>query len=288
MISSMTSFARIERTTDTGSVYWELRSVNHRHLEVTPRLPEEFRPLETELRERTAARLRRGKVECQLRYQLAPEITAKLVVDEEVAREIIRAGQSVAALLDAPATIDPLDILRWPGVMKSVDIDFEPLRVAALEALDEALDELVQTRQREGERMRELIEQRCDGIDVIAAQVSKRLPQILQHQRERLLNRLAELKGELNSERVEQEMALLANKLDVDEELDRLRTHVTEVRAVLKRDEAVGRRLDFLMQELNREANTLGSKSADVETTRASVDLKVLIEQMREQVQNVE
>lgn len=288
MISSMTSFARVERTVDMGSLYWELRSVNHRYLEVTPRLPEDFRQIEAELRERAGARLRRGKVECQLRFQLAPEAVARLVVDEAVAREVVAASEKLAGLLERPAAIDPLDVLRWPGVIKSADLDLDPLRTAALEALDAALDELVQTRQREGARLRELIELRCDGIEAITAKVVERLPLVLQHQRERLQSRLDELQGELDHDRLEQEMALLANKLDVAEELDRLRTHVDEVRAVLRRDEAVGRRLDFLMQELNREANTLGSKSADVETTRASVDLKVLIEQMREQVQNVE
>ena len=288
MTRSMTSFARTEERLAGGALCWELRTVNHRYLEISPRLPEEFRVLDGTLRERIAARQRRGKVECQLRYQAPAAGAAELVVDEALAHRLAEAGAGIASLLDDPAPIDPLDILRWPGVLATPEPDLEPLRAAALELLERALDELQATREREGARLAVLIGERCAAMRAIVADVRARLPAIIEHQRRRLAERLAELAADANPERLEQEMAILANKLDVDEEVDRLASHLDEVEAVLARDEAIGRRLDFLMQELHREANTLGSKSADVATTRASVDLKVLIEQMREQVQNIE
>ena len=288
MIHSMTAFARLEERHAAGTLCWELRSVNHRYLEVTPRLPEEFRVLETALRERAGASLRRGKLDCQLRFQPAPASDVELVVDEPLAARIIDAATALANRIGNPARIDPFDVLRWPGVLNVAEIDFEPARTAALALFERSLEELRATREREGTRLAELILERCAGMDLLVTQAQERLPEVLAHHRQRLADKLAELRADLDQERLEQEMALLANKLDVAEELDRLTAHLAEVRDVLVRDEAVGRRLDFLMQELNREANTLGSKSADVETTRISVDLKVLIEQMREQVQNIE
>jgi len=288
MIHSMTAFARLEERHAAGTLCWELRTVNHRYLEVSPRLPEEFRALEGTLRETAGKRLRRGKLDCQLRFQAAAAGEAELVVDEALARRVVAAGEAVAATLANPAPIDPLGVLRWPGVLNVAEVDFEPVRAAALALFERALDELQTTRAREGERLVELLLGRCEAMEPLVAQAAQRVPVVLDNLRQRLRDRLAELCAELNPERLEQEMALLANKLDVAEELDRLTAHIAEVRDVLRRDEAVGRRLDFLMQELHREANTLGSKSADVETTRISVDLKVLIEQMREQVQNIE
>jgi len=288
MTRSMTSFARFEERHAAGSLCWELRTVNHRYLEVSPRLPEEFRVLETAIRELIAARLRRGKVECQLRFQPLAAGATELEVDEVLARRLAQAGATVTHLIEQAAPINPLDILRWPGVIVTPELDLKPLHEAALALLERAVGELQATREREGTRLAKLISERCITLREIVADVRTRLPAILDHQRQRLSDRLAELQAELNQERIEQEMAILANKLDVDEELDRLGTHVEEVLEVLQRDEPIGRRLDFLMQELHREANTLGSKSADVATTRASVDLKVLIEQMREQVQNIE
>jgi uncharacterized protein (TIGR00255 family) len=288
MIHSMTAFARLEERHSAGTLCWELRSVNHRYLEVTPRLPEEFRVLETVLRERAGASLRRGKLDCQLRFQPAPASDVELVVDEPLAARIIDAATALANRIGNPGRIDPFDVLRWPGVLNVAEIDFEPTRAAALALFERGLEELRTTREREGARLAELISERCAAMDRLVAQARERLPDVLAHHRQRLADKLAELRADLDQERLEQEMALLANKLDVAEELDRLTAHLAEVRDVLVRDEAVGRRLDFLMQELNREANTLGSKSADVETTRISVDLKVLIEQMREQVQNIE
>jgi uncharacterized protein (TIGR00255 family) len=288
MIHSMTAFARLEERHAAGTLCWELRTVNHRYLEVSPRLPDEFRVLETTLRERAAASLRRGKVDCQLRFQPAPASDAELVIDEALAARVATAGATIAATLEQPAPVDPFDVLRWPGVLSAAEVDFDPARAAALALFERGLEELRTTRQREGARLATLITDRCAAMDQLVSQAHARLPQVLKHHRQRLTDKLAELRAELDPDRLEQEMALLANKLDVAEELDRLTAHLAEVRDVLERDEAVGRRLDFLMQELNREANTLGSKSADVETTRISVDLKVLIEQMREQVQNIE
>lgn len=288
MIHSMTAFARLEERHTAGTLCWELRTVNHRYLEVSPRLPEEFRVLETAVRERAAAVLRRGKLDCQLRFQPAPASDAELVVDKALAARVAAAGTAVAATLTQPGPVDPFDVLRWPGVLSVAEIDFGPARTAALTLFDQGLEELRRTRAREGARLAKLITERCAAMDQLVTQAQERLPQVLVHHRQRLTEKLAELRAELDQERLEQEMALLANKLDVAEELDRLTAHLAEVRDVLERDEAIGRRLDFLMQELNREANTLGSKSADVETTRISVDLKVLIEQMREQVQNIE
>jgi uncharacterized protein (TIGR00255 family) len=288
MIHSMTAFARREQRLDAGTLCWELRSVNHRYLEVSPRLPDEFRPLETEVRKRASHALRRGKVECQLRFQPASAGAAEIEIDRELARRIGDACRELAGLLEAPAPVTPLDLLRWPGVLVSHEPDIKPLQQAALALFDAALGELRDTRSREGEQLAATLRERCTTMAAIVAEVGERLPGILEHQRQRLRARLEELATEINPERLEQELVFLANKLDVEEELDRLRVHLQEVIEVLDRDEAVGRRLDFLMQELHREANTLGSKSADVETTRASVDLKVLIEQMREQVQNIE
>ena len=288
MIHSMTAFARLEEPHPAGTLCWELRTVNHRYLEVSPRLPEEFRVIESALRERAGKRLRRGKLDCQLRFQPAAGGASGLVVDDELAAEVIAAAQAVAHAIENPDRIDPFDVLRWPGVLDAEEADLEPVREKALELFERGLEELQTTREREGARLAELLEERCAGIESLVAQARERLPEVLDNHRRRLVDKLAELRAELDAERLEQEMALLANKLDVAEELDRLAAHVAEVREVLQRDEAVGRRLDFLMQEFNREANTLGSKSADVETTRISVDLKVLIEQMREQVQNIE
>jgi len=242
MIRSMTAFARAEDEGEWGVITWELRSVNHRYLEVTLRLPEDLRALEPRLRERAAARLGRGKLEA---------------------------------------------VLRWRQTLAQGG-DLEPVQEAAVRLFETALDELVVTREREGARIRELLAARLDAMAPLVAGVRDRLPEVRARIRERLSARLEELVAKPDADRLEQELVYIAQKMDVDEELDRLEAHIAEVRQVLERDEPVGRRLDFLMQELNREANTLASKSADAETTRAAVDLKVLIEQMREQVQNVE
>lgn len=288
MIHSMTAFAQRERWGDWGMLSWELRSLNHRYLEVSARLPEEFRGLEARVRDLVGEFIGRGKVECNLRYQRSPEATAEVSINRALAERLIQAGREIQAQLDNPAPISAMDVLRWPGVLEVAEPDMGDAHDAALVLLAEALAELKDTRSREGAKLREAIEQRLEAMAVLVAQVRNRLPVVLENLRERLRNRLADLKAELDPSRLEQEIAIMAQRMDVDEELVRLETHIQEARRVLGRSEPVGRRLDFLMQELNREANTLGSKSADAEVTKVSIELKVLIEQMREQVQNIE
>jgi uncharacterized protein (TIGR00255 family) len=284
----MTAFARREATGDWGALIWELRAVNHRYLEVQLRLPEELRGLETALRERIQGRLSRGKVDCALRHQAGAGAAGAVDVDDAVARSVIEAIEHIEKAMNNPARLSAMEILRWPGVVREQRPDLEPLGEAATELLSAALDDLVQTRAREGERLAQTIEQRCAAVLDCVAQVRERRPQLMSGLRDKLRARIDALGVDAEPGRIEQELAIVAQRLDVDEELDRLQTHVAEVREAMQRDEPVGRRLDFLMQELNREANTLGSKSNDAETTQIAVELKVLIEQMREQVQNIE
>jgi uncharacterized protein (TIGR00255 family) len=288
MIHSMTGFARRETESPQGALAWELKSVNHRYLEVSLRLPEAFRALENAARERIQARLGRGKVEVSLRHQPPAGDEAGLEVNEPLARRLIEVCGQVEHWVMNPARITALEILRWPGVVREPAPDLEALHGQAMGLLEEALEDLLATRGREGGRLREAIETRCRSVAELVAQVRERRPLVIEALREKWRARIADLGVELDPGRLEQELALQAQRLDVDEELDRLDGHLKEVALILERDEPVGRRLDFLMQEFNREANTLGSKSNDMETTRAAVELKVLIEQMREQVQNVE
>ena len=288
MIRSMTAFARQEQQGEWGTLTLELRSVNHRYLEINPRLSDEIRRWETLVRERIGTRLGRGKVECGIRYHAPVMDEAQLVINEALAKSVVHATRTVDSMIYNPAPVSAVDILRWPGVLESSPVDDDALKQALTRLLDSGLDELIETREREGAKMAAHILERVEGISAVVAQVKGLLPEILGAQREKLQQRLAELKAELDPQRLEQEMVMLAQKMDVDEELSRLAAHVGEVQHVLKQDKPVGRRLDFLMQELNREANTLGSKSIHAETTRVSVELKVLIEQMREQVQNIE
>jgi uncharacterized protein (TIGR00255 family) len=288
MVRSMTAFARQEREGDWGALTWELRSVNHRYLEVSLRLPDELRTLETAVRERAARRLGRGKLDCNLRFKPALRRDAALRLDEQALGQVIAACEQIRARLPQAAPVDPLDLLRWAGVILEECSDPAPLAEAALVLFDQALNELVNTREREGAQIQDILRTRLDAMEPLVAGARARLPEILARIRDKLRIRVVELTASVDPDRLEQELAFLAQKMDVDEELDRLTGHIAEVRRVLKLAEPVGRRLDFLMQEFNREANTLGSKSADSETTRISVELKVLIEQMREQVQNVE
>ncbi|GAB4347595.1 MAG: YicC family protein [Gammaproteobacteria bacterium] len=288
MIRSMTAFARQEFRADWGTLTWELRSVNHRYLEISPRLPDDFRVLEPEIRELVGARLSRGKIECNLRFQPAPGATPEVSIDMGLAHALVEANRQIEDLILNAARVNTMELLRWPGMLTLKGPDLEPVFDEAMRLLGSALDELVDTRRREGERIRTVITQRCAAMRTLVEEARTLLPEVIDRQRERLSERLAEIRDELKEERLEQEMVLFAQKIDVAEEIDRLETHVDEVERVIQSEEAVGRRLDFLMQELNREANTLGSKSAAIETTRIAVDLKVLIEQMREQVQNVE
>jgi uncharacterized protein (TIGR00255 family) len=283
----MTGFARRERQFPWGLLAWELKTVNHRFLEMGCRLPEEFRVGEAEFRQAVAASVRRGKVECSLHFRPAV-LAGPLEVDAELLAALTQRAQAVATKAGPAARINALELLRWPGVIRDATHDHAPMIAAAHALLGEALAELARFRDSEGERLRDALEQRCAGLVEFAARVSDRLPEVRARMRTKLLDRIATLVADVDHERLEQELAILAQRLDVDEEIDRLRGHVAEVRKTFGGQEPAGRRLDFLMQELNREANTLSSKSQDIETTRAAVDMKVLIEQMREQVQNIE
>ena len=287
MVHSMTAFARAEQAGTQGTLSWELRSVNHRYLEPHLRLPEAFRDLEGAIREALRQGLSRGKVECTLRF--IEETAGKpLQVDRERAAQLVAAAEQVAALIQQPAPLNPLEVLAWPGVLVGDAADPQALNNAALGLFNQALEELKSGRAREGAGLAALLNERLDAISQEVTTLRALVPQMLAAQRQKILDRFNDMKAELDPQRLEQEMVLLAQKSDVAEELDRLNTHVTEVRRVLKTGGQAGRRLDFLMQELNREANTLGSKAFDPRSTQAAVNLKVLIEQMREQVQNIE
>ncbi len=283
----MTGFARRERQFPWGLLAWELKTVNHRFLEMGCRLPEEFRVGEAEFRQAIAAAIRRGKVECSLHFRPAV-MAGAFEVDAALLGSLMQRAQQIAAQAGGAARIDVLELLRWPGVIRDGTRDHAPMIAAAHALLADALAELARSRDSEGARLRDALEQRCAGLIEFAAHVVDRLPEVRARMRTKLLERIAQLVSDVDHERLEQELAILAQRLDVDEELDRLGGHVDEVRKTFGGHEAAGRRLDFLMQELNREANTLSSKSQDIETTRAAVDMKVLIEQMREQVQNIE
>ncbi|MES1942713.1 hypothetical protein PC39_01260 [Salinisphaera sp. PC39] len=287
MIRSMTGFARTEATGDWGELSWELRAVNHRYLDVHLRLPDELRSLEPSLRQRLSRRLGRGKVECTLRLRAA-ESDKALAIDEERLAAVVAASRRVAEAAPEAAAPDPLRLLQWPGVLQENVPDLEAGAGAALDAFDRALAELAAMREAEGDRIETFLRERSALVADLAETVRERLPAVREAWREKLMARLAEIDAPAEGGRLEQEAVIVAQRLDVDEELSRLDSHVQALEKALAMDEPVGRRLDFLMQEFNREANTLTSKSQDAEVTRCGVEMKVLIEQMREQVQNVE
>ena len=288
VIRSMTAFARQEQQTEQGNLIWEIRSVNHRYSELSLRLDERFRVLEMPIRKLFSEQLGRGKVDAVLRYKAPENQSTNLDIDQTLAQSVVKQCELISGFADQAAPINPVRILQWPGVIKAESLDQVALNASVMSALLLAVNELIVSRETEGAALHKMMEQRCNDIDAIAKAIRERMPTILSEHQQRLKDRVAELAVDLDPERLEQEMVLLAQKNDVAEELDRLESHVVEVRCVLQRDEPVGRRLDFLMQELNREANTLGSKSINSETTNHSVELKVLIEQMREQIQNIE
>ena len=288
MIRSMTGFARREAEIGNGRLQWELRAVNHRYLETSLRLPEELRSLEPAAREALRERLGRGKVEGYLRWQPSHETSGRLALDAGLLGEIQTALAAVTKAIPNTAPANPMEILRWPGVVSAPAVDTTRLREPVLNLLEQALDELVQQRLQEGERLAQTLTSRGAELADWVAAIRARRPAVQAALRDKLLNRVAEVSANPNEDRLEQELALLAQKMDVAEELDRLDSHITALRTALTQTEPVGRRLDFLMQELNREANTLSAKAADAETTAATVEMKVLIEQMREQVQNIE
>ncbi len=267
---------------------WELRAVNHRYLDVQFRLPDEFRPVEQAFKQQVSAVLSRGKVECALHFRRAFDQQAEMKLNADLVHLIGTRVTEIQNVVPNASSPNATDILRWPGVITETEIDAEPLQHEATTLLEKALQSMADMRRSEGERISEMLETRCSDISTLAASVRERLPAVLEGAHAKQRERIERLDVEADPARLEVELALISQKLDVDEELDRLASHITEIRQVLTSDEAVGRRLDFLMQELNREANTLGSKSADAQTTKAAVELKVLIEQMREQIQNVE
>ena len=289
MLNSMTGFARQVVESPLGTLTCEIRAVNHRYLDVQFRLPDELRAKEIEFRKQVGGTVRRGKVDCSVHFRRAEEGQGSL--NHELVGQLGSRLDEIRELLPATLPANPVnlvDVLRWPGVVDQPVVEAEPLVAAATDLLANTLSALAEMRASEGSRIDDMLTSRCDEILQIAASVKKRMPEVLEATRKKQQERIDKLDIDADPARLETELALITQKLDVDEELDRLQSHISEIRAVLKNKEPVGRRLDFLMQELNREANTLGSKSADAETTRAAVDLKVLIEQMREQIQNIE
>ncbi|APS31954.1 YicC/YloC family endoribonuclease [Pectobacterium brasiliense] len=287
MIRSMTAYARREIKGNWGSAAWELRSVNQRYLETYLRLPEQFRSLEPVARERIRARLTRGKIECNLRFELDPSAQSALILNEKLAKQLVNAANWVKMQSDE-GEINPVDILRWPGVMSAEEQDLDAISAELLTALEGALDDFIAARESEGNALKALIEQRLAGVSAEVVKVRAQMPNILLWQRERLQSKLEDAQVQLENNRLEQELVLMAQRVDVAEELDRLDAHVKETYKILKKEEAVGRRLDFMMQEFNRESNTLASKSINADVTASAIELKVLIEQMREQIQNIE
>jgi uncharacterized protein (TIGR00255 family) len=287
MIQSMTAYARIEHKAQWGTASWEIRSVNQRYLETYLRLPEQFRSFEPVLRDRLRKRLSRGKVEVNLRYELADNSNNELQLNQALAKQLLGAATWLKQEA-GQGDVNLTDILRWPGVLASGEQDMDAIGADLMTAFDSAIDQFIEARGREGEAIKDMLLSRLDGVSEQIAVVREHMPTVMLYQREKLTNRLAEIKGELDPARIEQEMVLLAQKQDVAEEMDRLEAHVAEARRILKKGGSEGRRLDFMMQEFNRESNTLASKSISTEITSAAVELKVLIEQMREQIQNVE
>ena len=287
MIYSMTAFARLEVKKDWGDAVWEIRSVNQRYLENFFRLPEQFRGVENTLREKLRQSLTRGKIECSLRIETKKQTNAELNLNKELTNQVIQSLQWIKAQA-GEGEINLTDVLRYPGVVEAQEQDLDAISQDLLTAFDDLLTDFIAMRGREGEKLNDIIQQRLDAIAVEADKVRSQMPAVLQWQRERLLQRFEDAQVNLDPQRVEQEMILLAQRVDVAEELDRLQMHVKETTNILKKGGAVGRKLDFMMQELNRESNTLASKSINADITASAVELKVLIEQMREQIQNLE
>ncbi len=287
MIHGMTAYARHEKKGIWGTAIWEVRSVNQRYLETYIRMPEQFRALEPIIRERFRQRLARGKIECQLRFESNPNAQTELKINEALAKQVIHAAKWVQSL-SGEGSISPFQVLQWQGVMEAPEQDMDAINQALLEGFDQVVTDFILARSNEGETMKGLIEKRLDSITQEVTKVRNKMPEVMQWQRERLMGKLEEAKLELDNHRLEQEIVLLAQRLDVAEELDRLDSHVTETRKILAKGGACGRRLDFMMQEFNRESNTLTSKSINTEITASGVELKVLIEQIREQIQNIE
>ncbi len=283
----MTAFARHSASGKWGNAVWEIRSVNNRYLDINLRLPEELRGLEHQLRERISNKLKRGKVDCTLKFKTESQQTS-LKINLPLVKELAIATKQIKSVVYETTALSPIDVLLWPGVLNNPELDVEQTGKAITSLMDETLEILIETRQREGKALVDLIETRCNSAQTQVTKIRQQMPTIVGSLNKKLIDRVEEIVERMDETRLEQEVALLAQKLDVDEELDRLNAHINEVLRVINQKEPIGRRLDFLMQEMNREANTLGSKSAHMESTEASIELKVLIEQMREQIQNIE
>jgi len=288
MVYSMTAFSRQQLEHEWGSLTWEIRSVNHRYLEPSVRLPENFRSLENPIRKQLRDKLYRGKIECLLRFRTVEANQIDWQLNLDLISQLTKANLEINNNIGGDYKLSSLDILKWPGVISDQSIDEEIFNKEAMGLFEKALDDLMVVREREGASLRDAILKRIASIQRIIDSIQAKMPSIILKQKENLLNKLEDIKAEFEPTRLEQEITLLAQKADVDEELDRLNSHLQEAKRVLDSGGQIGRRLDFLMQELNREANTLSSKSIVVETTQSAVELKVLIEQMREQIQNIE
>jgi uncharacterized protein (TIGR00255 family) len=287
MIKSMTAFASSEAEIDAGTLTCDLRSVNHRYADISLRLPDRLRFCEADIRAALAEKLKRGKIDCGFNYK-KNSAAQSIGVNMDAVKNLLDTASAIERLIPAPRSFSALEVLAFPGIQQEPETDKDALKQSILQLLDNTLANLLDMREREGRQLKMLLEERCQRMRELAAQAARRMPGVLQNLRGKLKERIAELVAQPDFDRVEQELAILAQKLDVDEELDRLRTHIDEVLRALQQNEPIGRRLDFLMQEMHREANTLGSKSADKEMTQISIELKVLIEQMREQIQNIE
>ena len=288
MIYSMTGYAVAAAELPFGALNLELRSVNHRYLDIQFRIPDELRPLESGLREKATSRIGRGKVEVRIAVAKSAASQSNLELDGRLLGQLAQLNARVKTVLPEAQSLSVADVLRWPGMLGNDDLAPNELQEACGQLLDRALDDLTATRGREGEKLKELLLERIASMDALVAKLAPRMPQLVSSYRDKLTMRLKDAMVSLDDERLKQELVLFSSKIDVDEELSRLSAHFGEIRRILAKGGAAGKRLDFLMQELNREANTLGSKSVDMEFTQTSMDLKVLIEQMREQIQNIE
>lgn len=288
MIYSMTGYAVASAELPFGTLNLELRSVNHRYLDIQFRIPDELRTLEAGMREMATARISRGKVEVRVAVNKAPASPSSLQLDEKLLGQLQQLNQRVKAAMPDSTPLTVNDVLRWPGMLGNDELEGEQLQEACNKLIGRALDDLTAMRAREGAKLKQILIERIESMDALVRKVAPRMPQLIASYKDKLSARLKEAMVNMDDDRLKQELVLFSSKIDVDEELSRLTAHFGEIRRILDKGGAVGKRLDFLMQELNREANTLGSKSVDLEVTQTSMDLKVLIEQMREQIQNIE
>jgi uncharacterized protein (TIGR00255 family) len=284
----MTGFAALTEELPLGTLSAEVRSVNHRYLDLTFRLPDELRAFEPALREQFSARMTRGKVECRIGFQKNPAAGLALQIHAPLLEQLVDLDLRVRERLPGAAPLTVSDVLRWPGILGADALPLEELRERVQALLERVLQEFAQSRAREGGKLKALLLERVERMEALAARVKPKIPQLVQAYQERLAARLRDAAAEMDEDRLRQELVLFSARVDVEEELSRLVTHLAEARRILAQGGAVGKRLDFLMQELNRESNTLGSKSVDIDVSQAAMELKVLIEQMREQVQNIE